>query len=63
MKKILPLVEIPGVKRARARALWNAGFRSVRTIANAKVILIINFINNNFIVLCYIIFLLNFIIF
>jgi POLQ-like helicase len=34
---ILPLVEIKGVKAARARALWNAGYRSVRAVASAKV--------------------------
>jgi replicative superfamily II helicase len=36
---ILPLVEIKGVKAARARALWNAGYRSVRAVASAKVLL------------------------
>jgi replicative superfamily II helicase len=34
---LLPLVEIPGVKKARARALWNGGFRSVQAVANADV--------------------------
>eukprot|EP01097_Dermamoeba_algensis_P008770 TRINITY_DN5960_c0_g1_i1.p1 TRINITY_DN5960_c0_g1~~TRINITY_DN5960_c0_g1_i1.p1 ORF type:complete len:116 (-),score=31.52 TRINITY_DN5960_c0_g1_i1:56-403(-) len=36
-EEVLPLVEIRGVKGRRARALWNAGFRSVTAIAQAKI--------------------------
>jgi hypothetical protein len=33
---------LKGVKAARARALWNAGYRSVRAIASAKVSFILS---------------------
>eukprot|EP01133_Synstelium_polycarpum_P010899 gene10899-12704_t len=34
---ILPLVEIKGVGPSRARALWNAGYRTVKSIASSEV--------------------------
>jgi len=34
--EIVPLTEIPGVKQARARALWNGGFRTVKQVALAS---------------------------
>jgi len=34
-EEIIPLTEIKGVKKARARTLYNAGYRSVRAIAQA----------------------------
>eukprot|EP01119_Soliformovum_irregulare_P015105 TRINITY_DN4206_c0_g1_i1.p1 TRINITY_DN4206_c0_g1~~TRINITY_DN4206_c0_g1_i1.p1 ORF type:complete len:645 (+),score=185.99 TRINITY_DN4206_c0_g1_i1:1315-3249(+) len=36
-QEILPLTEIRGVKKGRARVLWNAGFHTVRQIALADV--------------------------
>eukprot|EP00727_Mastigamoeba_balamuthi_P012841 m51a1_g818 hypothetical protein (902) ;mRNA; f:693945-697177 len=33
---ILPLTEVKGIGRTRARALWNSGFRTVKAIAAAK---------------------------
>eukprot|EP01106_Pelomyxa_sp_JSP_P003840 TRINITY_DN1583_c0_g1_i4.p2 TRINITY_DN1583_c0_g1~~TRINITY_DN1583_c0_g1_i4.p2 ORF type:complete len:101 (-),score=20.27 TRINITY_DN1583_c0_g1_i4:66-368(-) len=34
--ELIPLTDIRGVGRARARALWDAGFRSVRAISMAR---------------------------
>ena len=36
LPEIVPLTEVCGIGRSRARALWNAGFRTVRAIASAK---------------------------
>ena len=35
-EELLELVKLPNIGRKRARALYNAGFRSVEEIANAK---------------------------
>lgn len=35
-EEIIPLTEIKGVKRFRARALYNAGLRTVRAIASSS---------------------------
>ncbi|KAJ4458797.1 hypothetical protein PAPYR_5309 [Paratrimastix pyriformis] len=34
--ELIPLIEIGGVGQARARALWNAGYRDVRSLALAQ---------------------------
>jgi len=36
-EELLELVQLPGIGRKRARALYNAGFRSVNDVARAKV--------------------------
>jgi len=33
---VLELVEIPGVKKARAKRLWKAGYKTVKDVAGAK---------------------------
>ena len=35
-KELLPLVEIPNIGRVRARSLYNAGYKSIESIINAK---------------------------
>jgi len=35
-QEIIPLTEISGVKKVRARILWNAGFRTIRQVAIAN---------------------------
>jgi len=34
-EELLPLTEIKGVKKARARSLYNAGYRSIRSVSQA----------------------------
>ncbi len=44
-KELVDLTEIRGVKQSRARALWNAGFRTVKSIALTTDVEMIRYVN------------------